>query len=399
MIVRFRLIRQLALIVSIVLASAEAYDASAQTIKREDIIERDFIVALAALEQGQIELAIAQLSALAKETHAPRIRLELARALTFVGKDEDARALFIGVYEDNPPPDVKATILNFIDDIDLRRGKLSFGLRGERASNPLSEPTSSVFQFAGQTLTSASEPRYQNSFGVVYFARYEKQLSPLFDLRSAASFRDLPGTSGDLASGDVSIGYRLAETPLELRGGVEFARMTDRSFTMPYVETSYRVSLSDRLAVQPRLQKGDMQHEAGFGPSGQNYRFSVPAIYALSPARKLITGPQTEFRRVGFEELSYHSLGWTFEADFNFPLFSIATTIFPSVTEFEAVDPFWDVRRRDEGLRGSIELSSDRIRYGGIKPTLNFSCDRTRSTIDYYTSDNCAVGLGMQKIF
>ena len=363
------------------------------------LIDGEFRDALMEVERGEFDTAIRHLSALANETHAPRIYLELARALYLNGKDEDARKLFIYIYENNPPVDVKATILTFIDRIDMRRGKFAFGIRGERASNPLSEPTSSVFQFNGMTLTNANAPQYQDSMGIVYSARYEKQFTENYDVRSAASIRDLAGSSADYLSGDVSLGYHVSTAPLEIRGGIEFMNMKDRSYKMPYLETSYQLPLTDRMTLQPRIQIGSINHEAGYGPSGQSYRLSLMSAYAISPAKKFVTGPQIEIRNVGFDELSYRSAGWSFASDFGFQLLSISTFTFPSLTEFNATDPFWGVRRVDRSIRGSVDFSSDRIRYKGYMPILSFSCEQTQSNIDYYTTNNCTVGLGLRDIF
>jgi thioredoxin-like negative regulator of GroEL len=78
-----------------------------------------FLAELQKLDNGHAAEAIPALEALYAETKAPRVRLELARAYLFAGMKEKARDTFIAAYEDNPPPGVKSTILNFRQTLSL----------------------------------------------------------------------------------------------------------------------------------------------------------------------------------------------------------------------------------------------------------------------------------------
>src|SRR5262249_53863968 len=149
----------------LVASSAKADDASTNI---------EFQKAIYLIENGYPLDAAIILERLFQETGAPRIRLELARALMRSGQLDQARKLFVEAYEANPPIQVKATIARFIDQIDHIRGKFAFGISAAHLTNPLAQPSLFSFNWNGFALQSNVNPKQQNVWGAIYFGSYEK---------------------------------------------------------------------------------------------------------------------------------------------------------------------------------------------------------------------------------
>lgn len=70
-----------------------------------------------------------------------------------------------------------------------------------------------------------------------------------------------------------------------------------------------------------------------------------------------------------------------------------------ALTQFDAIDPFWGVRRRDRGLFAAAMVSSYKVRVGPFVPAVGVSCNVTRSTVAYYRQQGCDTLLEVRKLF
>ena len=363
-------------------------------------IDGQFRTALRLIDIGQAAVAIPLLENLYRQTKAIRIRLELARALWFAGRSSDSRALFVEIYKSDPPPAVKVTILKFIDQIDRKQGKFSFGVSATKASNPLSQPAEVQLYFLGSPFTLQLDQQDTNLLGVIFSANYERAFAQGYDVRASISFREMPKhPNANMLVGDISVGKQFVGKPLEVRLGTQFEQMANRSYRLPYVEVGYRKVIANKLDIQPRLQVGYFKFLAGSGLSGMNYQLSAPFTYTLNPAMALSIGPKLEFRDASFAEQRYINAGVDFEAALNFKQFTVATTVYPYRTQFWGTDPFWGQKRSDKALYLGAVVSSDRVRVKGFLPTLNPFCSLNGSNIAYYRVNNCGFNFGARKIF
>ncbi len=363
-------------------------------------VDTEFQFALRLIDIGQAASAVPSLARLYQQTHAKRIGLELARALTFSGRSKEARKLFVDIYNDEPPPAVKLTILKFIDQIDRSRGKFTFGVAATKTSNPLSQPDSVQVYFLGNTFTIQLNRDDRNLLGILANAGYERTYTNGYDVRAFVSHREMPRhPNADLTSGDVSVGKQIAEAPVEVRAGVQFQSMTKQSFRMPYFEISYRRALGPAIEIQPRLQVGYHDFLGGPGLSGMNYRVLAPVTYSPRPTLGFSIGPRVEFRAAAFAEQRYVSAGLALDVAHTGKRLAVSFTAFPYTTQFSAVDPFWGKRRSDTSLYVAAVLSSDRLRVKGVVPTIGPYCGLNRSNIAYYSINNCGVSFGARRIF
>ena len=94
--------------------------------------DRALAQALRSAEAGDFDPAIRDLSALAAETDASRIRLELGRVYFLAGEYRRAKEQFLKVYERDIPYPVRRTVNLYLDDIDQQIGYLAPPLGGRR---------------------------------------------------------------------------------------------------------------------------------------------------------------------------------------------------------------------------------------------------------------------------
>jgi hypothetical protein len=363
-------------------------------------VDAKFQSALRLIDIGQSSAAVPILQELVKETASKRIRLELARALAFSGQYKEARRLFVFIYKEGPPPAVKLTILRFIDQIDLRRGKFTFSASATKISNPLSQPDAVQVFFLGTPFTIQLNQEDRNLSGIVLNASYERIFNNRYSIRAIASHREMPKhPNADLTSGDFSVGKQIANKPLEIRAGFQFQHMTNQSSNMPYVEIGYRKELTPEIDVQPRVQVGYHSFQGGAGLSGMSYRVHAPVTYSPKPTLGVSIGPRIEFRDTAFAEQRFLSAGLALDAAYTGNAFAVSVTAFPYTTQFWEIDPFWGKRRSDKALFVGAVLSSDHLRVGGFIPTVSPYCGFNSSNITYYKVNNCGISFGARKIF
>jgi hypothetical protein len=363
-------------------------------------IDSQFQSALRLIDIGQAQLAVPILQELSKKTTSNRIRLELARALSFSGQYKEARRLFVLIYKEGPPPAVKLTILRFIDQIDLRRGKFTFSASAAKMSNPLNQPDAVQVFFLGTPFTIQLNQEDRNLSGIVLNAGYERIFGNGYSIRAITSHREMPKhPNADLTSGDFSVGKQITNKPLEVRAGFQFQHMTNQSSNMPYVEIGYRKELAPEIDVQPRLQVGYHSFQGGAGLSGMSYRVHAPVTYSPKPTLGVSIGPRIEFRDTAFAEQRFVSAGLALDAAYTANDFAISATVFPYTTQFQATDPFWGKRRSDKALFVGDVLSSDHLRVGGFIPTVSPYCGFNSSNITYYKVNNCGISFAARKIF
>lgn len=315
------------------------------------------------------------------------------------GQLDQARKLFVKAYEANPPIQVKATIVKFIDQIDHIKGKLTFGISAAELTNPLGQPSLFSFNWNGFALNTVPIKNQKNLLGVIYFASYEKTFSDGYDIRTNGSFRDMSGSAADMLNVEVSAGKYFDQIPMDLRVGAQVLREDQQSFNLPYVETDYRFLISERLSVVPKLQIGYFDSLVSNGYSGANYRFTAPLNYVIDPAKVISIGPKVEYRNANFPDQKYFTYGINFDASINFDMVGVNITVFPKETAYQSVDTFWGIQRVDKGIYVSAEISSERFRYKGYIPSVGVFCDYERSNIQFYTQNSCGVLTNLRTIY
>lgn len=358
-----------------------------------------FLDALALLEQGRAHEGVDLLRTLYADAPTPRVRLEFARALMVTEKWQEARQLFLEAFKDDPPPVVRANILSFISLIDRRKGKLSLSASVARYGNPLQQPGAYTLTFAGIELAYEPESIYRNLWGVNVGADFSKEFSNGWQLTSSAAYRDLQFDAADRFTGDVSFSRRLGLIPLEVKFGATRLGQKGQSFTLPYGQVAYAASVSAHSMFQPAVTVGYNIADIGKSSSGWQAEAFVPFVYSPVPTKLLAVGPTVLKRMAGFSEQAYTSLGLRTFGKLNTASVNVELGAQATATKFDAVNPFWGVRRSDKGLFASAMVSSYRIRIGPFVPAVGATCNITDSNVDYYRQRGCDVQFEVRKLF
>jgi len=364
-----------------------------------DATDSKFLGALQQLDNGQANEAIPALEALYAETKAPRVRLELARAYLFAGMKEKARETFIAAYEDNPPPGVKSTILNFLNRMSLQEGKFTYGISLTKVTNPLNQPSAFGINFGGTYLELSQDTAAKNLTGVLFSGGYEKTFDYGYSLRTSLSYRYMPVPSANLFMTDTYVSKDVVALNSQFRTGLELIDMTGQSYQMPYVASLYKYDITPMFNVIPMVQIGYFNSSVSTAFSGAVYRFGLPVNYSIDPSKTFSIVPKAEFHDSALSTLRYFTYGIGFDASLRFDFITINTSVMPRITEFASVDPFWGVVRKDKGLFGSIEVSSDYVRYDGFLPSVNAYCNSNGSNVKFYTLNGCGFSFGLTKIY
>lgn len=373
--------------------------ASSSPAAAPDLVQERFLSALALLEAGRAVEAVSLLRVLYATAPTHRIRLELARALMLTEHWEESKQLFIEAFKDDPPPVVKANILAFINRIDRRRGKLSFTASVARYDNPLQQPGAYTLNFAGIDLTFEPDATYRKQWGVNVGGTYAKEFRSGWQLSTAANYRELPGNMADRLTADLSLSRQFRSTPLEIKLGATRLDQIGQSFTLPYAQAAYAFSLSNQSAIRPTVTLGYYIADAGKSGSGVQAEAFVPLVHSPLPTKFFAIGPTILKHSAGYGEQAYTSAGIRGLASVQTDKFNVELGAQGTITRFDAVDPFWGVRRKDRGLFASAMVSSYRVRLGPFVPAFGVTCSVTGSTVDYYQQGGCDTLFEVRKIF
>lgn len=380
------------------LPAAAALVVAAAPAQAQDI-QRRFLIALALVESGEVKAGAELLAELYRETPTPRIRLELARALMKTENWEASKRLFVEAFKDDPPPVVKANILNLLNQIDQRRGKLALTASIARYGNPLQQPGAYTLNFAGIELAYEPDKTYRNRWGVNVGGSYTKEFSSGWQVAASGAFRDLPNKAADRFTGDVSISGRVSSSPLEIKLGATRLTQQAQSFTLPYTQLSYAVPLGRKTSLRPAVTVGYFAADLGRSASGVQADIFLPVVYAPVPTKFVAVGPTALRHSAGYGELAYKSVGLRAVGALQTTTLNAEAGIQGTVTHFDAVDPFWGVRRKDKGLFLSAMVSSYKLRLGPFVPAVGVACNLTRSTVSYYRQSGCDTQFEIRKIF
>lgn len=364
-----------------------------------DDLQRQFILAIALIEDGAASEAVVVLRDLYDRAPTPRVRLELARALFFAGDLAASKQLFVEAYRDAPPADVRANIVRFIGAIDQARGKFSISGSIAHYANPLQQPGTYQLNFAGIDLTFEPDSTYRNLWGIVGAIDYQKVFASGLNISASASYRELSGNLADRFIGDAAIGKSLRGGRHDLRAGVIRFDQPNQSFTLPYIQATHSGSLSAKMTIQPSARLGYFLADAGSQSSGWQVEAVVPLVFSPEPSKIVTLGPTLNRQAVGLSEQSFTSLGLRGAAALRWDNVNLDLTVQARSTRFDDIDPFWGARRKDQGVWASVAISSDSLRLGPFLPTVGVTCDFNRSTIRYYQQGGCDALFEARKVF
>lgn len=191
--------------------------------RSEAVIEQDFLKGLTALETGKPAEAIPVFTRiLASDPDLIRVRLELARAYFLAEQWNRARAEFFTALSADLPEPVKNTILQFIREIDARRGfDWDLSIATVRLGDTRSYRSDTILvDFGGITLPFTFDRNDKTEIGldVDAIATLRRPLPALSGTRTLTT-----GFLSGRVSGDLARSRELRDLEATLRSGLRFS--------------------------------------------------------------------------------------------------------------------------------------------------------------------------------
>lgn len=367
-----------------------------------DPVQAQFVEAMQALEAGRADEAATLLALLAARTDAPRIRLELARALYFQGRLKEARSEFLKVYRRGDLPyAVRRTVNTFLTDIDQRAGYFEPTLALVVDDNPLQTPPSGVYDIFGIPLT------------------YESEAEPVTGLRVEGSGALPIGRTGISAVGavgltgfsDPDLGQVVANAGLRrLDGGRAgwvtaaasyYERKGSDPATTVYVERVKRLTLPDQskqVIVRAAVNHVTVRHQPhldGWGlEGGADYGFDLSPNTAVN----LSLGFGSAGAQYAFDRRLFANLGAALTV--GLPRWNKTVTLRgrAGAMRYGADDPLFGRRRDDRSLGLETRLLDGRPIHG-LFPSVSLTWDQRVSSIGFFDYRQAGVSLGLQRRF
>jgi hypothetical protein len=364
--------------------------------------QRAFEQAMRAQAQGEVLESIAMLSALSEKTDAPRVRLELGRALFITGQYARARNAFGEVYRQDLPYPVRRSVNVYLDEIDQRIGfvRPSFGLAID--NNPTHAAARGVYDILGSPFTfdSTAESAIGATYGLDALRPLGRsadgQLSAVASIEGAA-FDD---QAADHVGGTVGLRYDHFRKRSRITVGWRAFHNSNVEASAPFVEYyrrwaprrdrqfSVRTSIElnhfrDHLDIDGETVRGAINYARDFGvdttvQAGMGASLST-ITNSLLPTRTVSgqIGVSRSFRRAKTNLISTVSL---------------------TRSTFGDVDPFFGARRQDLSQRVDVAIYSGRPVWS-LFPGMVLTYEHQGSTIDFYGYDRAGVSVDFRRRF
>lgn len=367
-----------------------------------DPVQQQFVEAMQAMEAGRPGEATTILAMLAVRSDAPRIRLELARALYFSGRLREARTEFLKVYRRGDLPyAVRRTVNTFLADIDQRAGYVEPTLALVVDSNPLQTPPSGEYDIFGIPLTYESDAETLTGLRVETEGALPIGRAGLTAVGGAGVTR-----FADPDRGQYTLNAGLRRLDDGRRGSLTagasyFERLGSDPATTAYIQRVKRLTLPDQsrqVIVRAAVSYTDVRnldHLDGWGlEGGADYGFDLSPNAAVN----LALGFGSAGAQYAFDRRLYANLGAGLTV--GVPRWNKALTLGARLgaTRYGDADPLFAKVRDDRTLSLEARLLDGRPVHG-LFPSVSLTWGRRFSSIGFFDYRQAGFNLGLQRRF
>ncbi len=391
----------LACAATLLAAPALAEEAPAGAATEVDAYQARFLSGVEALRAGNPMRAATIFEQLLAETGSPRVKLELARALFLMEQYERSEQLFREVLAlPGLPWRVGENIRAYLDEIDMATGYVRFSVGLVSDSNPRNFTNSREVFIGGQVLTVVPPEDNRQVYGARLSVRGYR---PLDEKRRTtafftASYSDFPAYTFDRLTGDVGLAQAIPGAPwLKAKAGFEGARLDGHTlYRFPYVGALAAMAPSEGYRLQGELKFGRLQVPQM--PYLDSHNLFLIGKLAYPPALGLALSNEATLEQAETKEAAYSYRGGSLGATVVWPSDTLDTrfTLYGSagIRNYEAMDPFFGDRRRDNRYVVSLDLLRPSLRIQGYRPQIGVVYEKTVSTLDFYSFNK--LGLRFQ---
>jgi hypothetical protein len=354
-------------------------------------LQRTFIEAMRLIDARDYEGAIKTLRALAAQTHSPRVKLELARALFYHRDYRESRALFDEVLLDPDTPwQVRDNIEAFLRQIDDAEGYIRFAASVVHDSNPLNITNGREFTIGGFRVTYSPPAQNEPVTGLRYSAQALQPLSEAARLNFyfTGSYLDYEGGSLDRLTADAGLVKGLANGLADAKFGIEFGTFANRPlYQFAYTAGDYTFVRSPSQQVIGGLKLGKVRFpdypylDAIYTSATVLYQRAIPERSSASVRATL------EYSDAYENAYSYEgfALGPGLTHLFTGPALFVSANVTFGLRRYSAVDPLFGQQRQDRKTTAELQLQNKAWRWRSFKPALLIFVEQNRSNIDFYS--------------
>ncbi len=372
-------------------------------------VEAQFLLGMLAIEDGDNREAIDRFrAAMIHAPDAPRIRLELARALYQAKQYDNALHQFRLASSARLPGDVTNNINRYMDAIRRERRwsyRVGFALAPDTNINQGTSSRETIL--FGLPFELGADTRRKSGVGVVGTAELEfaPRLSEAVRLRMLGAIRrrDYRGKRFDdmtvaaEAGPTVSLGRWDVGAAATLLSRWYGGRRYQQAFGAKIDAVAYRgnrTAMSVGIGAQ-RFRYPDVPFQSGPVFSG-----TVGLTRMLGPSSVAALNIGISRQRAKAADLS----NWAGVAEVAYTRdlrggFSIAVEPSLAIVNYDAADPFFLTRRKDSAQEISVTLVNRRLMWWRFNPSFTYTFARRRSTIDLYDSDQSRFEFGLASAF
>jgi hypothetical protein len=363
--------------------------------------QQAFLAAVSAMQTGQFKRAIAMLDALAARTDAPRVRLELARALYLDGQLKRARSEFLKVYRrPGLPYAVRRTINVFLADIDQRAGFFEPRAGIELNSNPGQIAASGIYQIFGAPLA-FDRGKDVASAGLNLDAEFAAPLGDRLSLVGSAA-----GTLYRTAGASWGAATATLRLPAEGRfgwygaGASVYRRDQGDTVTTAFVERSRLFQLGHGRELTLHAQGGWEIVRPRAELSGAVLQASAAYGFDLDPVTAVSLMLEGGYASARYAVDRRWSAGGGAQLVRVLPRLNknLVLGLSSEATVYGDMDPFFGERRRDLVSRLDLTVLNG-APVAGLFPGLRFTYERRDSSIAFYGYDRKSVSFELRRRF
>jgi tetratricopeptide (TPR) repeat protein len=358
-----------------------------------DPVEILFQIGLEELSRGNYVSAISIFETLVRQTDAPRIQLELARALFLDRRYQDSEQVFNEILRQPELPwTVQENIRAYLEAIDSAMGYIKFGFSLVSDSNPRNFTDSKQIKIAGQPLRIIPPEDNKEIRGVRYNVNGARVLTKTGWLAGYlnASYSDFEGSEFDRWSADLGFFLMTRKFPkTRLRVGLEESYYGgDHLYEFPYFGLIYTPDPVFQFRARTEFKIGQLRVPSADYLEATNLTVTTQATRPLT--EEIQSSGELYLEKSIADEKAYSYYGGMIGLGFDFALFrewglrphaSVGRRI------YESEDPFFGDTRRETRTIFNVNINKDSFRVFGYVPEVEFRYDENHSNLDYYSYD------------
>jgi hypothetical protein len=377
--------------------------ANANQVLTNEEIQKRFQYSIQVMDSN-IDESIRILEELSEITSSPRIKLELARAYYFAGRDADAKVLFKDSLRQDLPVPVRDKIEFFLNEIDVNLNPLSisFGLISD--SNPRARPKEQQITLFGQNFNYKPDSEIKNELGLLTSLAYvnPQRKNKFLDFSFQLDHFDYSTKENDRTIFRTNLLKRPSSIPY-IQYGFSYEESM-LSYESLYRLNSLVVALTKELdnknAFVVTGKRGKIKFPDFNYLDGMQSSSTVTFIHDLNPYSKIFFDYSYETGETNSDMYSYFSntYGVGFKWSTNFEGIQISGRLSKSNREY-GFDPLFQTNRVDDRNLRTLSVTKRDFYIWGLRPSIEFTDDIYSSTIPIASYKKKIYSLMFTKVF